>query len=141
MSVRRIEHQDGQVTYYLHTEYGYGDTMEVTPKDLMALGAWLIEHEQVVVEDAIRNDVLQAQREIEPVVDGMMDYGAGRYQIAGGPNDGYQFHAGDNLEVYYKGRWVPACIEADNGGWLFLWPLDAAAPHDVYGLAVRRAAG
>ncbi len=61
MSVRRIEHQDRQVTYYLHTEYGYGDTMEVTPKDMMALGAWLLEHEQVVVEDAIRNDVLQAQ--------------------------------------------------------------------------------
>ena len=61
MSVRRIEHQDGQVTYYLHTEYGYGDTMEVTPQDLMALGAWLLEHEQVVVEDALKNDVLNAE--------------------------------------------------------------------------------
>jgi Domain of unknown function (DUF5348) len=130
VSVRRIEHQDGQVTYYLHMEYGYGDTMEVTPKDMMALGAWLLEHEQVVVEDAIRNDVLQAQQEIESVVDGMMDYGAGRYQIAG-----------DSLEVYHNGRWVPARIEADNGGWLFLWPLDATAPSDVYGLPVRRAAG
>lgn len=61
MSVRRIEHGDGRVTYYLHTEYGYGDTMEVTPKDMMALGAWLLEHEQVVVEDALKNDLLQAQ--------------------------------------------------------------------------------
>ena len=65
MSVRRIEHADGQVTYYLHTEYGYGDTMEVTPKDMMAFGAWLLEHEHVVVEDALKNDVLQAQKEIE----------------------------------------------------------------------------
>ena len=65
MDVRRIEHQDGQVTYYLHTEYGYGDTMEVTPKDMMALGAWLLEHEHVVVEDALKNDVLQAQKEME----------------------------------------------------------------------------
>ena len=64
MSVRRIEHADGQVTYYLHTEYGYGDTMEVTPKDMMELGAWLLEHEHVVVEDALKNDVLQAQKEM-----------------------------------------------------------------------------
>ncbi len=69
MSVRRIEHEDGRVTYYLHTEYGYGDTMEVTPKDMMALGAWLLEHEQVVVEDALKNDVLQAQQEMSLVND------------------------------------------------------------------------
>lgn len=69
MSVRRIEHADGQVTYYLHTEYGYSDTMEVTPKDMMALGAWLLEHEQVVVEDALKNDVLQAQQEMSMVND------------------------------------------------------------------------
>ena len=61
MSVRRIEHGDGRVTYYLHTEYGYGDTVEVTPKDMMALGAWLLAHEHVVVEDALKNDLLQAQ--------------------------------------------------------------------------------
>ena len=60
MSVRRIEHEDGRVTYYLHTEYGYGDTMEVTPRDMMALGAWLLEHEHVVVEDALKNDVLKS---------------------------------------------------------------------------------
>jgi hypothetical protein len=65
VSVRRIEHGDGRVTYYLHTEYGYGDTMEVTPKDMLALGAWLLEHEQVVVEDAVKNDVLQAQQAME----------------------------------------------------------------------------
>jgi hypothetical protein len=65
VSVRRIEHEDGRVTYYLHTEYGYGDTMEVTPKDMLALGAWLLEHEQVVVEDAVKNDVLQAQQAME----------------------------------------------------------------------------
>jgi len=65
VSVRRIEHEDGRVTYYLHTEYGYGDTMEVTPKDMMAFGSWLLEHEHVVVEDALRNDVLQAQKEME----------------------------------------------------------------------------
>jgi len=65
VSVRRIEHADGRVTYYLHTEYGYGDTMEVTPKDMMALGSWLLEHEHVVVEDALKNDVLQAQKEME----------------------------------------------------------------------------
>ena len=65
MSVRRIEHEDGRVTYYLHTEYGYGDTMEVTPKDMMALGSWLLEHEHVVVEDALKDDVLQAQKEME----------------------------------------------------------------------------
>lgn len=63
MSVRRIEHEDGRVTYYLHTEYG--DTMEGTPKDMMALGSWLLEHEHVVVEDALKNDVLQAQKELE----------------------------------------------------------------------------
>ena len=62
MSVRRIEHQDGQVTYYLHTEYGYRDTMEVTPQDMVELGAWLLSYAQVVVEDARKNDVLQAQR-------------------------------------------------------------------------------
>ena len=65
MSIGRIEHEDGRVTYYLHTEYGYGDTMEVTPKDLMALGSWLLEHEHAVVEDALKNDVLQAQNEME----------------------------------------------------------------------------
>lgn len=65
MSVRRIEHQDGRVTYYLRTAYGYGDTMEVTPRDLLALGAWLLAHEQIVVEDALHNDVLQAQKEME----------------------------------------------------------------------------
>jgi hypothetical protein len=65
VSVRRIEREDGRVTYYLHTEYGYGDTMEVTPKDMLALGAWLLEHEQVVVEDAVKNDVLQAQQAME----------------------------------------------------------------------------
>lgn len=65
MSVRRIEHEGGQITYYLHTEYGYGDTMEVTPEDMLALGAWLLEHEQVVVEDALKNDVLQAQKAME----------------------------------------------------------------------------
>jgi len=65
VSVRRIEHEDGRVTYYLHTEYGYGDTMEVTPKDMMALGSWLLEHEQAVAEDALINDVLQAQKEME----------------------------------------------------------------------------
>ena len=65
MSVRRIEHAEGQVTYYLHTEYGYGDTMEVTPKDMMALGAWLLEHEQVVVEDALHNDVLAEMAAME----------------------------------------------------------------------------
>jgi hypothetical protein len=54
VSVRRIEHEEGRVTYYLHTEYGYGDTMEVTPKDMMALGSWLLEHEHVVVEDALK---------------------------------------------------------------------------------------
>jgi hypothetical protein len=63
VSVRRIEHQDGRVTYYLHTEYGYRDTMEVTPQDMRELDAWLRAHEQVVVEDALKNDVLQAQRE------------------------------------------------------------------------------
>ena len=70
MSVRRIEHEDGRVTYYLHTEYGYGDTMEVTPKDMMALGSWLLEHEHVVVEDALQNDVLQAQKRWSPASDG-----------------------------------------------------------------------
>jgi len=69
VNVRRIEHMDGRVTYYLHTEYGYGDTMEVTPKDMVALGAWLLEHEQVVVEDALKNDVLQAQQEMSLVND------------------------------------------------------------------------
>ncbi len=64
-SVRRIKHADGRVTYYLHTEYGYGDTMDVTPKDMMALGAWLLEHEHIVVEDALNNDVLQALQEME----------------------------------------------------------------------------
>lgn len=34
----REKHRDGRVTYYLHSDYGYGDTMEVTPQDLMALG-------------------------------------------------------------------------------------------------------
>lgn len=58
MNVRRIEHAGGRVTYYLHTDYGYGDTMEATPQDMMAFGAWLLEHEQVVVEDALHNDVL-----------------------------------------------------------------------------------
>jgi hypothetical protein len=66
MSVRRIEHDDGRVTYYLHTEYGYGDTMEVTPRDMMALGSWLLEHEHVVVEDALKNDVLRDQKEMRP---------------------------------------------------------------------------
>jgi hypothetical protein len=61
MNARRIEHAGGRVTYYLHTEDGYGDTMEVTPKDLMSLGAWLLEHEQGVVEDALNNDVLNAE--------------------------------------------------------------------------------
>ena len=65
MSVRRIEHEGGRITYYLHTEYGYGDTMVVTPEDMLALGAWLLEHEQVVVEDALKNDVLQAQKAME----------------------------------------------------------------------------
>jgi len=69
VDVRRIEHTEGRVTYYLHTEYGYGDTMEVTPKDMMALGAWLLEHEQVVVEDTLKNDVLQAQQEMSMVND------------------------------------------------------------------------
>jgi len=69
VNVRRIEPMDGRVTYYLHTEYGYGDTMEVKPKDMVALGAWLLEHEQVVVEDALKNDVLQAQQEMSLVND------------------------------------------------------------------------
>ena len=55
MSIRRSEHQDGRVTYYLHTEYGYRDTMEVTPQDMMELGAWLLAHEHIVVEDAQKN--------------------------------------------------------------------------------------
>ena len=66
MDVRRIEHQDGRVTYYLRTDYGYGDTMEVTPQDLLALGAWLLEHEPVIVGDALKNDVLHAQQEWTP---------------------------------------------------------------------------
>ena len=70
VSVRRIEHEDGRVTYYLHTEYGYGDTMEVTTKDMMALGSWLLGHEHVVVEDALKNDVLQAQKRWSPASEG-----------------------------------------------------------------------
>ena len=73
MSIRRIEHAGGRVTYYLHTEYGYGDTMEVTPKDMMALGAWLLEHEHVIVEDALKNDVLNVEGgywRLEDEVDG-----------------------------------------------------------------------
>jgi len=63
MQVRRSEFA-GHVTYYLSTEYGYGDSMEVTPRDLMALGAWLLEHEGQIVDDAFKNDVLAEQVKI-----------------------------------------------------------------------------
>ncbi len=64
MQVRRSEFA-GHVTYYLSTEYGYGDSMEVTPRDLMVLGAWLLEHEGQIVDDALNNDVLAEQEKIE----------------------------------------------------------------------------
>ena len=83
MSVRRIEHQDGRVTYYLHTEYGYRDTMEVTPQDMVALGAWLLAHDYVVVEDAQKNDVLQAQRAGRVRTACHLDDQGGYYQIEG----------------------------------------------------------
>ena len=35
--------------------------MEVTPKDMMALGAWLREYGHVIVEDALKNDVLNVE--------------------------------------------------------------------------------
>ncbi len=71
-------------------------------------------------------------------VDGVMDYGSDRYKITGGPNDGYEFHAGDVLDVLYKGCWLPARIEHGSGRWLFFWPIDATdTPNDVIGLSVR----
>lgn len=68
---------------------------------------------------------------------GLMDYGSGRYKITGGADDGYEFHAGDMLEVCYNGRWLSARIEHGSGRWLFLWPVDVTGPNDVLGLPVR----